>query len=91
MATVLFGQMQDRFEQPDIKKGFILDGYPRALTQAKTLDEILNTKKYEYQDAGEHVSFFCFFPAYCGVGSGASFLEYEFAGCATSGKTLYYK
>ena len=37
--------LKDRFEQPDIKKGFILDGYPRALTQAKTLDEILNTKK----------------------------------------------
>ncbi|MCX5709605.1 MAG: adenylate kinase [Candidatus Omnitrophica bacterium] len=37
--------LKDRFEQPDIKKGFILDGYPRALTQAKTLDEILKDKK----------------------------------------------
>jgi len=37
--------LKDRFEQPDINKGFILDGYPRALTQAKTLDEILNDKK----------------------------------------------
>ncbi|MCX5710849.1 MAG: adenylate kinase [Candidatus Omnitrophica bacterium] len=37
--------LKDRFEQLDIKKGFILDGYPRALTQAKTLDEILKDKK----------------------------------------------
>ena len=37
--------LKDRFEEPDIKKGFILDGYPRALTQAKTLDDILNSKK----------------------------------------------
>jgi len=36
--------LQDRFEKPDIKNGFILDGYPRALTQAKTLDEILKAK-----------------------------------------------
>ena len=37
--------LKDRFEEPDIKNGFILDGYPRALTQAKTLDDILNSKK----------------------------------------------
>jgi adenylate kinase len=36
--------LKDRFEQPDVKDGFILDGYPRALTQAKTLDEILKDK-----------------------------------------------
>ncbi|MGA2775094.1 MAG: adenylate kinase [Candidatus Omnitrophota bacterium] len=37
--------LKTRFTQPDINKGFILDGYPRALTQAKTLDEILREKK----------------------------------------------
>jgi len=41
----LVAQMLDRrFNQPDIKKGFILDGYPRNLSQAKTLDEILKRK-----------------------------------------------
>jgi len=33
--------LDERFNNPDIKKGFILDGYPRTLSQAKTLDEIL--------------------------------------------------
>ncbi|MDD5281911.1 MAG: adenylate kinase [Candidatus Omnitrophica bacterium] len=37
--------LDERFNNPDIKKGFILDGYPRTLPQAKTLDEILACKK----------------------------------------------
>jgi len=37
--------LDERFNNPDIKKGFILDGYPRTLSQAKTLDEILSRKK----------------------------------------------
>lgn len=37
--------LDERFDNPDIKKGFILDGYPRTLPQAKTLDEILSKKK----------------------------------------------
>lgn len=31
----------ERFQSPDTKKGFILDGYPRNLNQAKQLDEML--------------------------------------------------
>jgi len=31
----------ERLESKDCKKGFILDGYPRSLTQAKTLDAYL--------------------------------------------------
>ena len=37
--------LDERFNNPDIKKGFILDGYPRTLPQARTLDEILSRKK----------------------------------------------
>ncbi len=41
----LVAKMLDkRFNNPDIKKGFILDGYPRTLSQAKRLDEILSRK-----------------------------------------------
>ncbi|MBU0547165.1 MAG: adenylate kinase [Candidatus Omnitrophica bacterium] len=36
--------LDERFNNPDIKKGFILDGYPRTLSQAETLDEILSRK-----------------------------------------------
>ncbi len=41
----LMAKMLDqRFDNADIKKGFILDGYPRTLPQAFRLDEILATK-----------------------------------------------
>jgi adenylate kinase len=33
----------ERLKKPDTKKGFILDGYPRNLNQAKSLDEILKS------------------------------------------------
>ncbi|MDP2927512.1 MAG: adenylate kinase [Candidatus Omnitrophota bacterium] len=36
--------LDERFNNPDIKKGFILDGYPRTLSQAYSLDEILAPK-----------------------------------------------
>jgi adenylate kinase len=33
--------LKERFLKPDINSGFILDGYPRTLNQAKTLDLLL--------------------------------------------------
>ena len=36
--------LDERFSHSDIEKGFILDGYPRTLAQAKSLDDILGRK-----------------------------------------------
>jgi adenylate kinase len=38
---VTIGMAKDRLEQPDAAQGFLLDGFPRNLHQAKALDEIL--------------------------------------------------
>jgi adenylate kinase len=35
--------LTERFKQPGLAEGFILDGYPRNLNQAKVLDEILKS------------------------------------------------
>lgn len=38
---VVNGLVAERLAQPDCEKGFIMDGFPRTVVQAKTLDEIL--------------------------------------------------
>lgn len=38
---ILLGLLQTRLCQPDVQDGFILDGFPRNLLQALTLDEML--------------------------------------------------
>mgnify|MGYP001573315124 CR=1 FL=1 len=52
--------LQDRFSQDDVKKGFILDGYPRNIAQAKTLEEIFEPKDIDidlvvYLDSSDSV------------------------------------
>ena len=38
---VVIGVVKERFSKPDCKKGFILDGFPRTLEQARALDGLL--------------------------------------------------
>jgi len=38
---VVIGMVKDRLQQDDCKKGFLLDGFPRTVEQAKALDKTL--------------------------------------------------
>lgn len=40
---VVVGMVKDRLSKPDCEKGFLLDGFPRTLEQAKALDETLES------------------------------------------------
>ena len=42
--AVVVGIISDRLEQPDVSKGFILDGFPRNEAQAVALDQMLAGK-----------------------------------------------
>ncbi|QNP70758.1 adenylate kinase [Streptomyces roseirectus] len=41
---VTIGMAKDRMEQPDAENGFLLDGFPRNVSQAEALDEMLRTE-----------------------------------------------
>ena len=41
---VVVGIISDRIDQPDARRGFILDGFPRTVPQAEALDELLRHK-----------------------------------------------
>jgi len=38
---VVIGIIEERIKEPDCKKGFVLDGFPRTIQQAEALDKIL--------------------------------------------------
>ena len=42
---VVIDIISERIDQPDCTKGFILDGFPRTLTQAAALDKLMAAKK----------------------------------------------
>jgi adenylate kinase len=41
---VTIAMARDRLEQPDVEAGFLLDGFPRNINQARVLDKILAEK-----------------------------------------------
>ncbi|MEV7345635.1 adenylate kinase [Streptomyces sp. NPDC093544] len=41
---VTIGMAKDRMEQPDAENGFLLDGFPRNVSQAEALDEMLKSE-----------------------------------------------
>ncbi len=41
--SVVIGIIKDRLKENDCKKGYILDGFPRNVAQAKALDEMLSS------------------------------------------------
>lgn len=41
---VTIGMAKDRMEQPDAEGGFLLDGFPRNVSQAEALDEMLQSE-----------------------------------------------
>jgi len=50
----------ERIDNPDVKSGFLLDGYPRTMKQAETLDSVLSARKQSidtviYLDTSERV------------------------------------
>jgi adenylate kinase len=39
---IVLGMIRERLAQPDTRRGFILDGFPRNLAQARALDQLLD-------------------------------------------------
>lgn len=39
--SLIMGIMEQRLQEPDTKKGFLLDGFPRTIPQAEALDALL--------------------------------------------------
>lgn len=48
---IMLGLLEERLSQPDVERGFILDGYPRNLVQAHALDELLGRIKQPVDEA----------------------------------------
>lgn len=43
--SVVIGIVEERIQQPDCQRGYMLDGFPRTVPQAEALDEMLRKRK----------------------------------------------
>src|SRR4030081_337702 len=50
---IVVGIISERLDQPDARKGFILDGFPRTVPQAQALDDLLKKKHMKLDAVGE--------------------------------------
>lgn len=48
---IMLGLIEQRLGQRDVRNGFILDGYPRNITQAKALDSLLARLQQPVEEA----------------------------------------
>ena len=42
---IVVGLIEEATQRPECQKGFILDGFPRTVTQAEKLDEMLSRRR----------------------------------------------
>jgi adenylate kinase len=50
---IVVGIINDRIAEPDARRGFILDGFPRTIAQAEALDAMLERKGFKLDAAIE--------------------------------------
>ena len=48
---IMLGLIEERLSEPDVARGFILDGYPRNLAQAEALDVVLDRLEQPVDEA----------------------------------------
>ena len=47
--NIVINMVENKIKQSQNVKGFIFDGFPRTISQAMALDEMLEKKKYSYK------------------------------------------
>ena len=52
---LVYGIVEERLKQPDTARGFILDGFPRNVAQAKVLDSMLERAKQPPMSRAVHL------------------------------------